>query len=895
MFPLTRPMSLLAAAAGALASTRRLWTWKRAGGMARKLVALQLWAVVGLVCSPDVEAKYVYYARPDGILERFGVDYSPEEPAFIPAPLPNCLRLRPPTCNWYIDNLMIDSLRGAAFWRERVSDVKYQMRRVTLETQDSVALFEVPSRWLTWALDPESDSFFFVESEGSRHTVYRTPTSTLTSSVVARFTCPLSLTRVSLSVDRESRRLYWVVPLPSEFLVRSQADFMTPLPPEAGDCGLVGSTGIDSPARTELLRPSWALPPPSGGFVEGARVTRGTDTSGVFKIDIDKRRGEVYLVKGTTAIVTILRLGAPGSGLENLGTLERSQVGGDEIFCLAVSVEQCSAFDFDAERAYWLTYQRDPTVTGGLISRIWRTQLNGSDARFVTAVGPPTKTTTTWGPVAAGILVDDGRCTLADALPGNTNPDMDGDGICDRWEVEGVTRDGVFLDLPAMGADPDVKDIFIQVDQMRSVTGARSFAPSQAALDLVVDAFQRAPVDCPGPARKDCKGIRLHIDAGPGFPDRYAGLWGGKSLANTIPYQSWVGLSDAEVQLQVRKWRAEYFLRAPDATAPRDRSGRQGIFRYFIYVDGIRPTDTPLWGQTFGEIGATPMSLLAHIGTGRDRGLDLIRQLMAEGSTFMHELGHQLGLQHGGRDAINGKPNYFSVMNDELYGVGVLRNLEFPLKPRPAGTIEILDYSRYDSSQVADLSESSLDEGKGLTVVDTALGLLVKFYCGSDPGRFGRPAYFNVNGPVDWDCNAGTFGAYSLDLNKDTKLSTMKSYNDWGALRYRAGSVAGYSRGSTEPIAEDSRFRAAALAAQPVSASSADRVFNWAESMFPQFFPSGGVPGTFGIYVYRYYPATGNYVGAGSGRVVVHNGRDWNLLDVGELAEFLRIAVAAGF
>ena len=29
----------------------------------------------------------------------------------------------------------------------------------------------------------------------------------------------------------------------------------------------------------------------------------------------------------------------------------------------------------------------------------------------------------------------------------------------------------------------------------------------------------------------------------------------------------------------------------------------------------------------------------------------------------MHELGHTLGLHHGGGDDINNKPNYYSVMN----------------------------------------------------------------------------------------------------------------------------------------------------------------------------------------------------------------------------------------
>jgi hypothetical protein len=35
-------------------------------------------------------------------------------------------------------------------------------------------------------------------------------------------------------------------------------------------------------------------------------------------------------------------------------------------------------------------------------------------------------------------------------------------------------------------------------------------------------------------------------------------------------------------------------------------------------------------------------------------------------SVFMHELGHTLGLGHGGLDDIQGKPNYPSIMNYAL-------------------------------------------------------------------------------------------------------------------------------------------------------------------------------------------------------------------------------------
>lgn len=78
--------------------------------------------------------------------------------------------------------------------------------------------------------------------------------------------------------------------------------------------------------------------------------------------------------------------------------------------------------------------------------------------------------------------------------------------------------------------------------------------------------------------------------------------------------------------------------------------------------------------------------------------------------------------------------------------------------------------------------------------------------------------------------------------------------------------------------------------------SSFDRVANWAEHVYPSYFRGTANPGVYGEYTYRYYPATGNYLATSkTGRVVVHNGRDWNFLDVGELSAYLTMAAAAGY
>src|SRR5205823_1991464 len=53
--------------------------------------------------------------------------------------------------------------------------------------------------------------------------------------------------------------------------------------------------------------------------------------------------------------------------------------------------------------------------------------------------------------------------------PPPTNRDSDGDGLLDSWETNGidVNNDGTIdLNLPALGADPNVPDVFVEIDAM---------------------------------------------------------------------------------------------------------------------------------------------------------------------------------------------------------------------------------------------------------------------------------------------------------------------------------------------------------------------------------------------------------------------------------------------
>ena len=75
-----------------------------------------------------------------------------------------------------------------------------------------------------------------------------------------------------------------------------------------------------------------------------------------------------------------------------------------------------------------------------------------------------------------------------------------------------------------------------------------------------------------------------------------------------------------------------------------------------------------------------------------------------QSGTFMHELGHTLGLLHGGDDDIGFKPNYLSIMNPHW-------QVPLPADPNIGWR---LDYSRFGPEDLPSLDESSLNEHVGI-------------------------------------------------------------------------------------------------------------------------------------------------------------------------------------
>jgi hypothetical protein len=352
--------------------------------------------------------------------------------------------------------------------------------------------------------------------------------------------------------------------------------------------------------------------------------------------------------------------------------------------------------------------------------------------------------------------------------------DTDGDGLLDEWETDGitVTVGGVdeYVDLPAMGADPQHKDVFIEIDWMGAPGGGdtHSHAPRAAAIANIVTAFNNAPVDNPDLTT----GIHLHVDYGPGSPLTWgtAATWGALSHGAEIPHAQFVSTCTGFNF----NWTGVDTIKAANFTA-----GRAAVFHYNPWVHSLCDTLPGTSGISRNPSGAA-------FGTGAS---DFITSLGAwdgsigttnqQAGTFMHELGHNLGLRHGGEDHTQWKPNYLSVMNYALQTRGLIIG----------GTMGHFDYSRYD---LANLDENNLDETTGINLpggLGSTLGTM--WFCGLDDLRSDLDASavdFNCDGDAN-DSGVAANINQGMSWNNNATLDALTSQNDWINLVYTGGAI----------------------------------------------------------------------------------------------------------
>jgi uncharacterized delta-60 repeat protein len=360
--------------------------------------------------------------------------------------------------------------------------------------------------------------------------------------------------------------------------------------------------------------------------------------------------------------------------------------------------------------------------------------------------------------------------------------DSDGDGIPDDWETRGITvasngtitvgktGSGEFIDLPAMGANPMHKDIFIHADWMSGIK------PNARTIKVVTDAFRDAPVTNPDGK----KGINLHIDLGSdSVMDPVSGrTWGALSRSGAESSQTTIGVDSPNANpppANVYNWGAVDVLKADYF----DAANRKSVFHYLLFCNKYATRDSsgisrgiPA-GDFLVALGQVPGATLRQIA-----------------GTLMHELGHNLGLLHGGNEDVNMKPNYLSIMSYTFQMEGLLE------RDRRSRT---LDYSR---STLDPLNENFLNENVG---INDPAGHLTLWKWPAPNNSYNQAFYpsaaldWNLDGvqndaPVSVNLNCDT----TVEPNCDTKLTTLTGFTDWPALIFNGDGAIGNSAAGME-------------------------------------------------------------------------------------------------
>jgi hypothetical protein len=289
-----------------------------------------------------------------------------------------------------------------------------------------------------------------------------------------------------------------------------------------------------------------------------------------------------------------------------------------------------------------------------------------------------------------------------------------------------------------------------------------SHAPSPEAIEMVVDAFRT-------------HGILLHIDSvHTEIPDH-------RYISFELP-NAWFRCDPDEVDFYALK--AQYF---------KPKGNRRWHYAIFGHFQDSRLADPVAGFCGPGGVAELPGDdfIVAQSGIWAEDPtvIPQIRDLIpfVDGGTFMHELGHNLGLYHGGpftEDGMNYKPNYISVMNG-IYSFGIR------FAAVPGSTVAVGRRLDYSPRALPPLDESHLDETVGVQGDTTDI---VSYVC-LPPGQVelvegAGPA----QGPIDWNCNGVIESDVAQDIDVNFLSGSCKSesypcyriltsYDDWSHIQ----------------------------------------------------------------------------------------------------------------
>jgi hypothetical protein len=373
--------------------------------------------------------------------------------------------------------------------------------------------------------------------------------------------------------------------------------------------------------------------------------------------------------------------------------------------------------------------------------------------------------------------------------------DSDGDGILDMWETAGNgidwNCDGVIdLDLYRKGASKDHKDIFVEVDHMLG-----SMPDLQSLKDVEV-AFRGAPNTLlNNPDGNDGVNLITELDAG-SVPIPWA-IWA------TNPWPEFLAAKKSHLGTDAER---------ADPNGKNILEARRLVYRYCVFADSFG-TDGSAGKSRVAFGGDVTNDFFVSLGSFRNYMNIPEKRIMLESGTFMHELGHTLGLRHGGGDGINYKPNYYSVMN-YLFNWNVQEAAMGVVLP--ANTWRL----NYSPTALQTLDENHLDEFLGLNPPEDVYDVVLIPY--NRPNGSDALALLSPHTSVDWDGN-GDSSNYAIgvgDLNyllprqSPSPGEVLSGYADWPNLKYNFRNATTFLAGATP----------APVGPQAIAAGPADEV-----------------------------------------------------------------------
>lgn len=349
--------------------------------------------------------------------------------------------------------------------------------------------------------------------------------------------------------------------------------------------------------------------------------------------------------------------------------------------------------------------------------------------------------------------------------------DTDRDALYDYWETHGIDADLDGKSDLDLNTSPLHKDLFVEVDAMKDR------GPTEADLQRVVRAFDDAPVDNPDPDPNpdQARGIRLHINYDEraikrvDFPGTKEGLkaWPDFEAFKRERFGSVTDRADID-------W----------LTSPRRRA-REVVYHYAVFGNRFGGSESAD-ARGIGEIGGNDL-IVAFDETWQlrftsDSFVAPRRSDFLMGA-FMHELGHNLGLRHGGADSINFKPNYVSVMN---YLWAYPRK---KLEDLGEGSWR-LDFSR---QQLRPLDERDLNEADGIG--GRPLVRTLAYLKGTSEAKL-----VPESGPIDWNndkkIDLAVVTHVTANVNGDTvtvdgktkpRYDVLRGQDDWAKVSLLRG------------------------------------------------------------------------------------------------------------